>query len=278
MNIFMKVDELLPKLKEKNLRVIDCRFTLGRPDEGRERYNEGHIPNAVYLDLEKDLSGPVKEHGGRHPLPPMNEFVSRLEEAGIQNSTTIVIYDGGEGSYSARLYFMLKYIGHSGVFLLQGGFKAWREAGNPISRELPAFEKTTFTPDLKPEIFTEFNEIKQFVEQGKDLVLIDSREPIRYKGIEEKIDKKAGHIPGALNKFWAEGLVDGHYRSPEEQQERFKDLPKDKKIVVYCGSGVTAAPNYISLKMAGFENVSLYIGSFSDYISYVEMPISGSGE
>lgn len=267
---FVKDKEwLLKSLSESNVRVVDCRFSLAEPEKGKQEYLKGHLPGAVFFDLEKDLSSPVQVHGGRHPLPLLEEFISKLENAGIDESTVIIAYDNGESAYAARFWWMLQYLGHENVYILDGGFSGWAAANYPVTEDIPPFEKTVFHLNRKPEFLATTEEVKEVVEkQLEDKILIDSRESKRYLGLEEPIDKKAGHIPGAINKPWMEGLSKGRYKPVEEQRQRFSEIDPNKEIIVYCGSGVTATPNYLVLKEAGFEKVKLYVGSFSDWISY----------
>jgi thiosulfate/3-mercaptopyruvate sulfurtransferase len=265
---------LLKKLPEKNIKIIDCRFSLAEPNKGKEAYLESHLPGAVFFDLEKDLSKPASIHGGRHPLLNIEEFVGKLESAGIDDKTIIIAYDNGESAFAARFWWMLQYLGHEQVFILDGGFKEWNDANYPITAEISSHENTNFSIRLQKEIIASMEDVKEVIYgQLESGILIDSREEKRFLGIEEPIDKKAGHIPKAINKPWFEGLKNGLFRQANEQQKRFADVDPSKQIIVYCGSGVTATPNYLALKEAGYENVKLYIGSFSDWISYEENEI-----
>ncbi|MEH7085032.1 sulfurtransferase [Neobacillus drentensis] len=265
---------VLECLNESNLRIIDCRFSLAEPEKGKQEYLQGHLPGAVFFDLEKDLSSPKQTYGGRHPMPVLEEFISKLENAGIDENKLVVAYDFGEGAYAARFCWMLQYLGHGNVYVLDGGYKSWIEASYPVTKEISAFEKTKFHFKVQPELLATTDEVKEVVEKHlNNKILIDSREEKRFLGIEEPIDKKAGHIPGAINKPWMEGLNERYYKPAEIQKQRFKNLDPAKEMIVYCGSGVTAAPNYLALKEAGFEKVKLYIGSFSDWISYEDNKI-----
>lgn len=259
---------VLSKLDDSNIRIADCRFKLGSPDEGHSLYNHSHIPHAVYFDLEKDLSGPVREHGGRHPLPDPAQLKKVLEKAGISRDTTVIAYDGGEGAFAARFWWLLRYLGHEKVFVLNGGYKEWAESDYPLTKEVPSMERADFKMDLQPDILASYEEVKGVAVNQDSAVLIDSREEKRYLGLEEPIDKKAGHIPGAINKVWLEAYKNGRFKDTEEQENRFAGMDKNKPIIVYCGSGVTAAPNFLALKEAGYKHVKLYAGSFSDWISY----------
>ncbi|PAE24481.1 sulfurtransferase [Bacillus sp. 7894-2] len=259
---------VLSKLDDPTIRIADCRFKLGSPDEGRSLYDHSHIPHAVYFDLEKDLSGPVREHGGRHPLPDPAQLRKALEKAGISRDTTVIAYDGGEGAFAARFWWLLRYLGHEKVFVLNGGYKEWTESDYPLTNEVPRMERADFKIDLQPDILASYEEVKSAAGNQESAVLIDSREEKRYLGLEEPIDKKAGHIPRAINKVWLEAYKIGRFKDAEEQENRFAGIDKNKPIIVYCGSGVTAAPNFLALKEAGYKHVKLYAGSFSDWISY----------
>ncbi|KAB2333617.1 sulfurtransferase [Bacillus mesophilum] len=258
-------------LNDEKLVIADCRFNLSDPEEGEMLYKNDHIPGALYYDLEKDLSAPVKQHGGRHPLPPMDNFIELLERSGIDRATTVIAYDGGQGAYASRLWWMLTYVGHEKVYILNGGYEDWKKQDGAITNKIPTPAKSSYSPSCNHDMIASYEEVKEAVsKKTKNIVLIDSREEKRYLGIEEPIDKKAGRIPGAINKVWFEGLENGRFRNAKEQQKRFTDIDPSKTLIVYCGSGVTAAPNYIALKEAGYPNVKLYPGSFSDWISYEE--------
>jgi len=274
MEIVKSVDWLKENLENDSVRIIDCRFDLTNPDNGTDWYKEGHIPNSAYFHLENDLSNPISEHGGRHPLPDMEEFVEKLEHIGIGPDTIVIAYDNGEGAYSGRFWWLLNYIGHPYTYILDGGYKEWIKKGYPITKEVSTFSKTTFTPVIQTHMMATYEEVLAQVKAKKqDRILIDSREHKRYTGEIEPIDKKSGHIPGAINIIWTEGLKDGFFLSTSEQKDRFSRLDPNKEYIVYCGSGITATPNYISLKMAGLDKVKLYPGSFSDWISYEENEI-----
>ncbi len=274
MNLIIDKEWLLKNLNEQNVRIVDCTFSLADPKKGRQEYVQNHIPGACYFDLGVDLSGEVAEHGGRHPLPNIEEFIHKLERAGIDENTTVISYDQGEGAFAARFWLLLQYLGHEKVYVLDGGFKGWREGNYPVTSDVSTFNKTTFKSDINHDLLASMEEVKAVVdEQNSNIVLIDSREERRYLGLEEPIDKKAGRIPGAINKPWFEGLNAGYYKHAEIQKQRFSEINPDNEIIVYCGSGVTAAPNFLALKAAGFEKVKLYLGSFSDWISYQENKI-----
>lgn len=275
MNFTVNKEWLVEHLNNQQVKIVDCRFELGNPDKGVKLYQESHIPGAFYFDLEKQLSAPVSKHGGRHPLPDTACFKLEIEKAGIDNTKTVVAYDDGEGQFASRFWWLLTYMGHENVYVLNEGFKGWRAADYPTTKEAPKFESAKFKVNLQKEMLASYDEVKEIVADKKESpVLIDSRDKARYFGEIEPIDKVPGHIPGAIHKFWAESLEQGSFKNKEEQKKRFADLDQKEPIIVYCGSGVTAAPNYIALKMAGFQNVKLYAGSYSDWVSYDENPVA----
>ncbi|WP_054957003.1 sulfurtransferase [Paenibacillus dakarensis] len=269
---------LLARLYEPDIIIVDCRFTLGQPDAGRISYEKAHIPHAVYLDLDKDLSSPVSTHGGRHPLPDMNVFADTVGRAGIDKDKRVVIYDDQGGMIASRLWWMLKYTGHPSVYVMDEGFTAWSQANFPVTAETPVVIPVRYEAELQPAMLVDVDTVKQISSNGS-AYLIDSREPRRYEGLEEPIDPVAGHIPGAVNFFWKDLLDDqGHWISSEAIQERFAAVPKDNDVIVYCGSGVSACPNILALDEAGFGKVKLYGGSWSDWVSYEENPVATGTE
>lgn len=269
---------LLARLYEADIVIADCRFQLGKPDAGREAYEAGHIPRAVYLDLERDLSGPVEAHGGRHPLPDAQQLIERLRRAGIGRDSRVVAYDDQGGAMASRLWWLLRYLGHEQVYVMEEGYSAWAAAGFPVTTEQPVVIPSDFAGQPRPELLADVEAVRQASQSGAP-TLIDSREPRRYAGLEEPIDRKAGHIPGARNFFWKQALDEqNRWLSAEELQAHFAGLEPEQEIVVYCGSGVTACPNVLALTEAGFRNVRLYAGSWSDWISYSENPIATGEE
>lgn len=263
---------VLEHLGQADVVIADCRFALGKPESGRSSYVEGHLPGAVYFDLEKDLSAPVGAVGGRHPLPDPQQLAHVLGQAGISSGTKVVAYDDQGGAMASRLWWLLQWMGHENAYVMDGGFSAWQAAGRPVTTEVPHVEAVQFEVNLQPSILVDVEGVRN---REAGVVLIDSRELKRYLGEEEAIDKAAGHVPGAINAFWKDSLTaEGKWKSAEEQAARFEHLPKDTEVIVYCGSGVTATPNFMALTEAGFTNVKLYAGSWSDWISYSENPIA----
>lgn len=165
------------------------------------------------------------------------------------------------------------YLGHSNVFLLNGGYSAWKESNYPITSDIPSFNRVDFLVEINENLAASYDEVVRLTQNDSKTVLIDSRENQRYIGREEPIDKKAGHIPGAINYYWEDSFSNGYFLPREEQKKRFRQLDPNQEVIVYCGSGITAAANFMALKEAGFKRVKLYTGSFSDWISYEDNPV-----
>ncbi|MFD0713016.1 sulfurtransferase [Paenibacillus sp. GCM10027626] len=278
MEAIVSIKWTLARMYEPDIVIVDCRFLLGQPDAGREAYEASHIPGAVYLDLERDLSGALDEHGGRHPLPDPATLAHRLSQAGISNESRVIAYDSQGGAMASRLWWLMRYLGHEQVYVMDGGFPAWQEAGFPVTAEQRIVVPASFYAVVQHGMLAEVYDVQAKLRQP-GVALVDSREAPRYRGEVEPIDPVAGHIPGAINRFWKDGLDEqGLFKSPEAQKERFADLEEAEEIIVYCGSGVTACPNVLALQQAGFYNVKLYAGSWSDWISYSENPVATGEE
>lgn len=267
---FISAAEL--KTLDKSPVIIDCRFDLMTPENGKKSYLAGHIPNAHHFDLNQDLSSSVGEHGGRHPFPDINNLVEKLREAGVNSDTLIVAYDDQRFAFAARLWFLCRYIGHRNIKLLDGGFSAWKNSGFPVTDDAPAVAtKGTLEPKLQSDWLVDYTTVKALTETAHpQLNLIDSREEARYLGLQEPIDPIAGHIPSAENLPWITAVdANGHFLSAEEQAKRWERFaPQQKDNIIYCGSGVTACVNLLSLATIGIESAKLYAGSWSDWCSY----------
>lgn len=279
MSYLVSAEQLKMQLNNQDdMVIVDVRFSLSDPNEGRKAYEQGHIPNAMYLDLNKDLSGPASAHGGNHPLPDSEQFAKKLGEIGIDQETTVVIYDENNDMFAARLWWLLDYLGHEKKYLLDGGIAHWTEKGNVITTAVPVPELKNFQPAIQKDYIVDINQVKEKL-KNKSAVLIDSRSKDRYLGKVEPLYAKAGHIPGAKNFFWKNVLQDdGLWKSDTDLQVNFETMDKDDEVIVSCGSGVSACPNIIALKMAGYKNVKLYPGSYSDWISYDENPVETQEE
>ena len=273
----ISVQNLKDRLDEPNLVIVDTRFNLQDPNEGHDLFKDAHIPGAVYFDLDKDLSAPPREHGGRHPLPEIDGLVRKLELSGIGDNTTVVVYDDTMNIFAGRMWWLLKYLGHDNVKVLDGGLSAWQEAGFELSAKLPNYEGATFTPRPNPEMVVDIEEVKRKLDDP-NTVLIDSRGAERYRGDNEPMDKKAGHIPSARNMPFAGNYENGKLKDEEVLKERFSGVDDAEEVIVYCGSGVSAANNLLALEEVGVENAKLYVGSWSDWSSYEDTPVETGEE
>ncbi|WP_284140831.1 sulfurtransferase [Virgibacillus sp. LDC-1] len=269
MTYLISTDRLKRRMNNNTV-IVDTRFELADPDAGRQAYLENHIPDAVYLDLNHDLSGKPLKHGGTHPLPDLDQFAQKLGNIGIDHDTTVVIYDQDNHMFAPRLWWMLHTLGHRKAYVLDGGYARWVAEGNEVTLAVPSLTKKQFVPQVDETAFVDMKQLKEKLKED-DALLIDSRSKERYLGQTEPMYRKAGHIPGAVHYFWQDVLTEkGRWKSNPDLAQHFAALPKEKEIIVSCGSGVSATPNILALKMIGYQNVTLYPGSFSDWISYEE--------
>ncbi|HLW47809.1 MAG TPA: sulfurtransferase [bacterium] len=275
----VEIGWLARRLDDASVVAVDCRFELANRDAGRAAYAEGHIPGALYLDAERDLSGPAGPHGGRHPLPPLEQFSRTLGALGIDETITVVAYDVPQNGFAPRLWWLLRYLGHDRVAVLNGGWPAWLGTGLPVSRERePRRAPRRFVPHARPELAADLHEVRRIAAAG-GAALVDSRAPERYRGEVEPLDPVAGHIPGAVNLPWNATLDQaGRFKPRAELAEQFNRLG-DADPVVYCGSGLTACANVLAMLEAGIRGARLYPGSWSDWCSYPENAVAtGSGD
>jgi thiosulfate/3-mercaptopyruvate sulfurtransferase len=255
---------LLDNVAHRDLAVIDCRFALGDPDAGRRAWEEGHIPSAHFLDVEHELSRPPGPGDGRHPLPDAADFARVAAGAGIGADSTVVAYDeAGEGG-AARLWWLLRHFRHPRVAVLDGGLRAWREAGGPLDDVPPRpwVSGPAFTPRArKGDIATADELVNGLFDDS--LALVDARAPTRFRGENEPIDPVAGHIPGAANVAFASVAPNGRYLPPAQLRELL-DPGEGRRLVAYCGSGITATSLVLAAEIAGIE-ARLYPGSWSEW-------------
>jgi thiosulfate/3-mercaptopyruvate sulfurtransferase len=249
---------------EADLRVIDFRwYLLGR--KGPDEYGRGHIPGAVFVDLE-DVTG--KEGGGRHPLPTAAQFERAMREAGVSGSTNVVVYDDAGATVAARLWFLLGYFGHRNQAVLDGGIGAW---GGPLDTRPTLVDPGDFIAQ-KPDAGRVLN--YEEVASVSGVPVIDARAGERYRGEQEPVDPKAGHIPGAISAPVTENVRgDGRFKSPEELRRRYEDLGAEQGAVFYCGSGVNASQHLLAMAIAGLPGARLYAGSWSDW-SNRDLPVA----
>jgi thiosulfate/3-mercaptopyruvate sulfurtransferase len=254
--------------------IFDCRHELTNPEFGIQAYAQSHVANARFAHLDRDLSAPLTGRNGRHPLRDPTMFAEWLGRMGVSNDKQVVGYDNAGGVYASRLWWMLRWMGHASVAVLDGGWQAWLAAGQPVTTEVPIPKATQFAgkPGQSPV------DAKYVLDhlQSPDMVLIDARANDRYHGRNETIDPVGGHIPGALNRFFKDNLTSqGFFKSPEQLRADFKPFVGNgspEKIVSQCGSGVTACHNLLAMEIAGLKGGRLYPGSWSEWIADSSRP------
>ncbi len=272
------VPELLSRLGEPGVRVIDARFELMEPAVGAELYASGHVPGAVHLDLDRDLAAPPGERG-RHPLPDLKALAARLGELGVGRQHEVVVYDQTGSMYAARAWWLLRYLGHDAVRSLDGGFREYLAAGGPVTTEGPTYPPTSFAMDVRTEMVLDQADIVARL-GDPDLVLLDARSPERYRGEVEPLDPKPGHVPGAVNMPYAQTTSGSGMLPPAELRRllRSDELPVTADVVAYCGSGVSAAQLVLALEVAGRSGVRLYPGSWSEWSRRDDLPVGVGDE
>jgi thiosulfate/3-mercaptopyruvate sulfurtransferase len=263
----VSLDWLAERLNDPDIRIADLRWYLLEPGRGRTEYLEAHIPGAVYLDIDTDLSAPPFQGPGRHPIPAPEAFAAVASRTGIGSKTHVIAYDSVGGAYAARLWWLLRYFGHERVSLLDGGWPAWVAAGLPVESGEVTPPPTMFIPHPNRAIVVDADTV-DVLRRDPRVLILDARAAERYQGIAEPLDPRAGHIPGAVSAPYADNVdADGRMRSVEELRARYAALGADRAetIVCYCGSGVTAAHTILALARAGWKNTLLYEGSWSDW-------------
>ena len=263
-------EALAARLGEPDLRIADVRWYLGDPDRGPREYEIGHLPGAIFVDLDADLAAPAGP--GRHPLPDPGVFAERLGRLGFGSEDFIVAYDDVLGTVAARLWWMLDNLGHERIALLDGGLGAWQAAGLPMATDSPSVAPR----ELRlADRWSNTVDREELIGRLDDVTLIDARAPERFRGEVEPVDPKAGHIPSAVNAPAKVALgPDGRFLAPDQLAERLRSVaPSDRPVVASCGSGVTACHTALALRVAGLPDALLYPGSFSDW-SRSDLPVA----
>ena len=267
----VSVDELAAHLDDPNWRVFDCRHDLANTEYGVQAYAKGHIPGALFLHCDRDLSGPMTGKNGRHPLPDIETFAKRMGECGITPGTQVVAYDNEASAFASRLWWMLRWLGHDKVALLDGGLPGWKRAKQPLEIDVRTVVPTQFVPRQRPDMLVDTAYVEQHL-GSTGMLLLDARSEDRYAGQNERLDPVAGHIPGAINRFYYDCLDDAaiYFKTADELRAEFEDLLGDRDpqtIVHLCGSGVTACVNVLGMELAGLKGSKLYAGSWSEWCS-----------
>ena len=257
--------------------VVDCRFSLSDHDAGRRAYEIGHIPGAHYAGLDQDLSSAVTPVSGRHPLPYPNVLAEKFGRWGIDKTKQVIVYDATYGAMAARLWWLLRWLGHEAVAVLDGGFPKWQREGLPVAAEPSQTQAAQFHPIINHVMVVDTAEVVEML-RAQNGLLIDARGDLRFRGEIEPLDKVAGHIPGAVNMPYEDNLdFDGDFMSDEALREhylaRLNNLAPEK-VVHTCGSGVTACHNIMAMEHAGLTGSRLYAGSWSEWITDPSRPVA----
>ena len=258
--------------------IFDCRHDLVNADYGRQAYEKGHIPGARYLNLDTDLSGPKTGRNGRHPLPDPEVFAARMRAAGVNAGSQVVAYDNEGGAFAARLWWMLRWLGHERVAVLDGGLAGWRRLKLDLSGDVPAPAAGDFQARPQPGMIVGKTDVLASLGEAQSL-LLDARAPERYAGTKETIDPIGGHIPGAINRFFFDNLDDVgvYFKSADELRDDFAALLGDRRaqdVIQQCGSGVTACHNVLAMELAGLAGSRLYPGSWSEWCADPALPMA----
>jgi thiosulfate/3-mercaptopyruvate sulfurtransferase len=268
---------LAAMLQDPDVVILDCRFDLMRPEWGRQAYESGHIPGALYAHLDEDLSGAVTPQTGRHPLPSRERFAETLGRWGIDSRVQVVAYDQANSAFAARLWWMLRWMGHEAVAVLNGGFAAWQAAGLRVVSEISPRAARQFVPREPLTNVVTTAQLEQALARG-DSLLVDARAADRFAGQNETIDPVAGHIPGACNHPFAANLQpDGKFLPAQELRRRWEATLQGRpaaQVISMCGSGVTACHNLLALQIAGLGDAQLYGGSWSEWIRDPSRPVA----
>ncbi|WP_444917381.1 sulfurtransferase [Microbulbifer sp. JMSA003] len=250
--------------------ILDCRYSLADHDSGERDYRAGHIPDAHYACLHRDLSAPVQRYGGRHPMPSAAQFQDYARNLGVDSDTQVIVYDDNRLGFAARAWFLFFFFGHKKISILNGGLKAWLDAGEALDTSEPTLSKQgNFSAQPKENLLVHYENIKQNLGKAP-WQLVDARDRQRFEGIEEPIDPITGHIPTAINQPW-QNITDknnGKVKSIAELKSQFGNLADGKPLLNYCGSGVTACVNFYAQYLAGRHDSLLYPGSWSDWCAH----------
>jgi len=265
------------QLDRSDLVLFDCRFDLGNVHWGETEYAAAHLPGALYLHLDRDLSGPITPASGRHPLPEPGAFAQRMAALGVGAGSQVIAYDQGNGAHAARLWWLLRWIGFREVAVLDGGMAAWRAAGMPLETEVRKPLPRALPVALNDDAWVSSERVNELRVQPRTLV-VDARGAERFAGRNETIDPVAGHVPGARNHPFPTNLgPDGKFLSAAELRRRWQTLlgsQPPSAVIAMCGSGVTACHNLLALEHAGLPGGRLYAGSWSEWIRDPNRPIA----
>ena len=276
-DLLVTTGELAAHLGDPAWVVIDTRHDLMDPGKGRRAYAEGHIPGAYFLSVDEDLAGAKTGKNGRHPLPDPQAFAARINACGVTPDSQVVVYDDLGGNFSVRLWWMLRWLGHAKVALLDGGYPLWVKEGRPTTKEVPAARQGSFVPRPRLGATVDAHFVDRY-RQDPSIKLVDARAAERYRGVQEPVDPVAGHVPGAVNRFWQSNLApDGRFKAPDSLRREFEQFlggTQPSAVVHMCGSGVTACHNIFAMELAGLPGGRLYPGSWSEWCADPARPVA----
>lgn len=274
-NTLVQAETLSIALGRPDLALVDCRFNLTSPGAGESAFHQSHLPGAVYAHLDRDLSDHRKQGEGRHPWPEAADFTARLGAWGVSPQHQVVVYDDGDGAFAARLWFLLRALGHDKVAVLDGGWARWTGLGLPVESHIRKPVATRYAGEFDRSRLLDAAQVQAHLDAGG--MLLDARAADRFSGENEMIDRVAGHIPGAINRPYADNLVDGRFKSPMRLADELRGLLDGRgadQVVAMCGSGVTACHHLLALERAGLKGGRLYTGSWSGWISDPARPVA----
>ncbi|GAA4863443.1 sulfurtransferase [Luteimonas vadosa] len=271
----VQAEALAPALSSDALVVLDCRHSLGRSDAGLAEFHAGHLPGALHADMDRDLSGPHRPGAGRHPWPDAARFAERLAAWGVTPGHQVIAYDAGDGAFAARLWFLLRAFGHARVAVLDGGWARWQALGLPVETAVRIPTAARYNGTFDATRLLGAGEVEIHVATGG--LLVDARARERFRGEVEPIDAKAGHVPGAANRPFADNVRDGRFKPAEELAGEFATLLDGRmatELLAMCGSGVTACHHLLAMEHAGLPGARLFTGSWSGWIEDPSRPIA----
>jgi thiosulfate/3-mercaptopyruvate sulfurtransferase len=273
-DLLISADDLA---RQPAIRIFDCRHDLADPARGRRLFDAGHIPGAVHAHIDADLSGTPNGSNGRHPLPDRKKFLAWLGSVGLKETNRVVAYDEGSGAFAARLWWLLRWVGHRKVSLLDGGLEAWKAAGLPLQTEVRDCGQASYDSGQTSMPTADLDDVVRNLD-SRNCLVIDARAAGRFAGVGETIDPVGGHIPGALNRPFTDNLSEGGmFKPPSDLRSEFAQLiggMETAAVIQQCGSGVTACHNLFAMELAGLSGSRLYPGSWSEWCSSPDRPVA----
>ena len=262
--------DLKNNISNSDFIIFDTRCDIKDSGYGIDSYSEGHIENSIFVDVDTDLASEKQQGTGRHPLPKVETFCDKLSHWGMDNNKQVVIYDDAGGAFAGRMWWMLRWLGHEDVAVLDGGLNSWVKNGNKLITSPTLFKKSYFEPTINNEMIATLRDVEN-AQHVLNTILLDARSKERYEGISDPVDPIAGHVPGAISHPLGTNLDrTGKFKGKEELKHNFDKIShdlKEKEIISMCGSGITACHNILALEIAGIKNARLYVGSWSEWIT-----------